>query len=94
MKGMWGWMRTHMGWLLTLMASIVLAFTAGWHTAPTCFFTEHRVVDFSRFLVCYNARPATTELYAQTMELCTAWGWQKVVTKPMTAVMAQPIVRR
>lgn len=94
MKVMWGWMRRHIGWLLALMASVVLAFTAGWHTAPTCFLTERRVVDFSRFLVCYNARPATAELYAQTMELCTAWGWDGVVTKPKGIGIPQPMVSR
>lgn len=94
MKAVLGWARTHLGWLLTLMASVVLAFAAGWYTAPTCFLTERRVVDFSRFLVCYNARPATAELYAQTMELCTAWGWDGVVTKPKGIGIPQPMVSR
>ena len=94
MKVAWKWVRSRIGWLLMLMASTVLAFTAGWYAAPTCFFTERRVADLSRFLVCYNARPTTAELYSQTMELCTTWGFEKVVTKPKPVGIPQAVANR
>src|SRR3990167_10920389 len=79
--GMYSWMMRHGTWLSVVASGMVAAFAIGWMSAPTCFLSTDRVEDFSRFWLCYSARPNTEESYRQTIKICGAWGWDEVVSK-------------
>ena len=79
---MYSWMMRHGTWLSVVASGMVAAFAIGWMSAPTCFLSTDRVEDFSRFWLCYSARPNTEESYRQTIKICGDWGWNEVVSKP------------